>query len=249
MLKQYQIKLDIQEKDNYGIYNWGSILQGFLLENAKVEYVEKLHEMKYNPYSQYIYRNETGEYIWVISTIGEEACQLLVEDNILKSNEIKLKQKNLTLPIISKELVKETTQKALFKKWFLSDDTNTGKLYYKILSPISYKSNGYYQIVPNTHSILGNLINKWNEYEETNIIDEDVYQEYANKVYISKYKLKSTKFYLEQTTIPSYIGELEISINANSTMKNILNMLFEFGEYSGLGIKTSMGMGGIRIER
>jgi CRISPR-associated endoribonuclease Cas6 len=117
------------------------------------------------------------------------------------------------------------------------------------LTPVSYKSDGFYQIIPSVDKIIANLINKWNEFEESNKLEEDVLQEYLSRSFISKYKLKSTRFYIEQTKIPSYIGELEISTTANTTMKNILSMLFEFAEYSGIGIKTSIGMGGIKVEK
>ena len=58
LLVIYELKLKINELNNYKIYNWGSLMQGILLENINRDYVGKLHTAKYNPYSQYIYMNK-----------------------------------------------------------------------------------------------------------------------------------------------------------------------------------------------
>ena len=36
-------------------------------------------------------------------------------------------------------------------------------------------------------------------------------------------------------------------MHGTSTMVNFANMLFRFGTYSGIGIKTSLGMGSFKI--
>lgn len=244
MLVAYEFKLDIAEEKNYKIYNWGSIMQGVLLEEIDSEYVEKLHNMKYNPYSQYIYLNENGEYIWRVNTIGEEAYDKILNENILNKDVIFIKNKDLEIKILEKRLISKTDMKELFKKWFIKDDS-VNRIRYKILTPVSYKDDNKYLIIPDIRLILSNIINKWNAFS-TNDIDKSIFEEYLLKTFISNYNIRTTNFYLENVRIKSYIGEIEITIKANQMMTNILNLLFEFAEYSGLGIKTSMGMGGIK---
>lgn len=243
MLVSYELKLKINDLKNYKIYNWGSVLQGVLLEDIESQYVEKLHNMKYNPYSQYIYLNEDNEYVWRINTIGEEAYNNILKNNILNKQFIVVKQKDIQIDIIEKKLISFTNINELFKKWFICNDASN-TIRYKILTPVSYKINNKYVIVPDIDMILSNIINKWNSFS-TNHIDKDIYEEYILKTFISNYNIRTTTFYIEQVKIKSYIGEIEIKINANQMMTNILNLLFEFAQYSGLGIKTSMGMGGI----
>lgn len=243
MLVSYELKLKINESNNYKIYNWGSLMQGVLLEDLKSDYVEKLHNMKYNPYSQYIYMNKENEYIWRINTIGEEAYNNILKDNILNKENLYIKQKDIEISILEKKLVKSTNINELFRKWFIYDKSNN-KIRYRIITPVSYKSDNRYIIIPDIAIILSNIINKWNAFS-TNKIDKEIYEEYLKKTYISNYNVRTTTFSIEKVKIKSYIGEIEITINANQMMSNILNLLFEFAELSGLGIKTSMGMGGI----
>lgn len=245
MIVSYELKLDIKEEKNYKIYNWGSIMQGALLEEMDYEYVERLHNMKYNPYSQYIYLNKDGSYIWRINTIGEEAFKKILEENILTKDKIFIKNKDLEIKILEKNLISNTNLDEILKKWFVAEE-GSNKIKYKILTPVSYKDDNKYIIIPDIKLILSNLINKWNAFSSNNI-DKNIYEEYLIRTFISNYNIKSTTFSLEKIKIKGYIGEIEITIKANQMMINILNMLFEFAEYSGLGIKTSIGMGGIKI--
>ena len=52
MLSKLKIKLDVNSKD-IG-FNSGSLFQGFLMENIDGDYAKDLHNLKINPYSQYI---------------------------------------------------------------------------------------------------------------------------------------------------------------------------------------------------
>lgn len=54
---------------------------------------------------------------------------------------------------------------------------------------------------------------------------------------------------MEGIKIPSFIGEIGIRINGTDTMARYVKLLARFGEYSGVGIKTAMGMGAFRIKQ
>lgn len=43
-------------------------------------------------------------------------------------------------------------------------------------------------------------------------------------------------------------GRLTFKVQGAQTLKAYVKMLLTFGEYSGLGMKTSLGMGGIKLE-
>lgn len=65
---------------------------------------------------------------------------------------------------------------------------------------------------------------------------------------ITSYKLQSTYFSVESVKIPSFTGRITIKINKSAHLGNILKLLLSYGEYSGIGIKTALGMGTVKIE-
>ena len=53
---------------------------------------------------------------------------------------------------------------------------------------------------------------------------------------------------MENFRIPAFVGNIRIKIKGTIASKNLINLLLDFGTYSGVGLKTSLGMGGIDIE-
>ena len=50
---------------------------------------------------------------------------------------------------------------------------------------------------------------------------------------------------MENIKINSFIGTIDIRFNGPQTLVNISNLLFEYAKYTGIGAKTSLGMGGV----
>lgn len=92
------------------------------------------------------------------------------------------------------------------------------------------------------------LMNKYDSATAENTMhDEDTLEQICEHAQVIRYDLKSVSFSLEGVKIPSFIGKITIKLHGTDTMANFVNMLFEFGEYSGVGIKTSLGMGYMKI--
>lgn len=61
--------------------------------------------------------------------------------------------------------------------------------------------------------------------------------------------LNSHGYRLKGHFIPGLCGELTIENRAEGFHRQLLNALLLFSEFSGIGIKTSLGMGGIMLDR
>ena len=79
------------------------------------------------------------------------------------------------------------------------------------------------------------------------MFDEETLNQLVEYSYISFHRLRSVSFPLQGKTIPGFVGQLTIRFKGPETLARYARMLFEFGEYSGVGIKTGMGMGAIKI--
>ena len=65
---------------------------------------------------------------------------------------------------------------------------------------------------------------------------------------IVSYKLHSQYFphVTKDHKIPAFVGSVVLKCHGPQPMIGLVRMLLKFGEYAGIGIKTSMGMGGVR---
>lgn len=102
--------------------------------------------------------------------------------------------------------------------------------------------------MPDLRYIYQSLMNKYSAASDTmDMYDEETLEQLVNSSRIIRYKLRSAVFPLEGVKIPSFMGEMCIKVTGASTMAKYARLLARFGEYSGVGIKTAMGMGGLRI--
>ena len=120
----------------------------------------------------------------------------------------------------------------------------------KLISPTSFKSEGVTHIFPNISTLISGVITKINQHSETTELeDKKIVDELLEKVYIKDYNLRTKIFHLESIKIKGFIGTMDLAIKGEDrSLINILNFLILMSEYTGLGIKTSLGMGGVKVE-
>ena len=79
-------------------------------------------------------------------------------------------------------------------------------------------------------------------------IEEDTLDYLSEHSTITNYRLETIYFRVHGQRIPAFRGRLTFKVQGAQTLKAYVKMLLTFGEYSGLGMKTSLGMGGIKLE-
>ena len=79
-------------------------------------------------------------------------------------------------------------------------------------------------------------------------IEEETLDYLTSHSRITSYRMETRYFKVHGKNIPAFKGRLTFKITGPSTLKAYANMLLKFGEYAGLGMKTSLGMGGIELE-
>lgn len=225
-------------------YRNSSNLQGVIMENINSDYANILHEQRYNPYSQYVTTKE-DKVLWTINTVNNEAYEQIIE-KLLKDSfkEFSIKNQEEPVKIIEKKLTKKD------KSSFLEEFYNIkGEKHYNIefITPTSFKSEGRYKIFPDLCLMYKSLMRKYSaSTDEMDMYDEDTLEQLAACSEITKYRLQSTVFPMEGIVIPSYKGNITVTLHGNDTISRYARLLFNFGEYSGVGIKSSIGMGAIK---
>lgn len=250
MLTSLEIHLQ-KEDDNLDIsQHFGSLMHGVLMEKIDPRYADILHQNNLKPYSQYLYYDYAKKlYVWRINTLTEEAGEKIIHP-LLKDSEdfLFIRQKKANLRIIGKEIVSVISYREMAEKYFLTDRIPR-KTVIKFLTPATFKKDGQFVIFPDIVNIYKSLYNKWNSfYSYISLEDEQVLEHLINHTVMIGYKLRSTKFDMEKVRIKSFKGEICLLLQGPPSLSSIARILFAFGEFSGIGAKCSIGMGGINIE-
>ena len=240
MLAQINMELESKELN----INMASLFHGYLMENIDSAYAEYFHYNTTNPFTSCIFKDtKENKYFWRVTTFSQKAYDMLMSyfsKGILEK--IYLKNKDLEINVKSFSIQKKT-----YEDLFLEA---TERKRIRLISPTSFKSDGITHIFPNISTLISGVIAKINQHSETaELEDKKIVDELLEKVYIKDYNLRTKIFHLESIKIKGFIGTMDLAIKGEDrTLANILNFLIFMSEYTGLGIKTSLGMGGVKVE-
>lgn len=238
-------KLRIELDSSQISYQQSSNLQGVLMEQIDTDYAQELHQYSLNPYSQYVVK-EKDKIVWYICTVNEEAY----ENIILPLEELKqitIRRKEITTNVVGRSI--EILEESELMKQFYEESCDR-YLNLQFCTPTAFKRDGKYVNYPDLRLVYGSLMRKYSAAsEELDMYDEETLEELVRNSEIIRYRLQTMPFPLEKVQINGFVGNVCIKIKGTETMANYIRLLCRFGEYSGVGIKTSMGMGAMQLHR
>ena len=243
MITQFQ--LDLQEDSGRPLPSfWAYRLYAWLLTQIDSETADVLHQQGEKPVAQYLYWDrEAGANRWVVNLLNEEIARLFSAP-LQETKEIPLHTG--TLCVARCEVSTWTAQK--MAETAISDDL-TRRTTMRFLTPTAFKSEGRYAIFPQERWLLQALVAKWNfSFPEMPLDDEDAIAALERGLAITDYALRTTRYPLKNVKIPGFLGTVTIESRLPAPLEEIWQLLLRFAPCTGVGIKTTLGMGAIRRE-
>lgn len=227
----------------------GSVLHGVLMELVGTDYAGQLHEAGLRPYSQYVYFDKgRKQYIWRLSAVTADAVNRIVRPVLEMPEKIFLKQKNGHLYIKDRTVLEETSYEDLVHR-FWSNDVFYTQAKLQCMSTTSFKVDKQYTIFPEAFRIYRYLLRRWNQFSIFGILDIDsLLGDLEAGVFIQDYNLRMGIYGLEGVKIRGFRGQVIIQFKRNVELQRVLALLSYYSQFTGLGIKTALGMGGIKCE-
>lgn len=242
MIQQHRIALDVGTTQvsatlAYPLYAW-------LLSCVPSEAGNLLHEDGAKPISQYICR-EGETFWWVVNLLTNDAVEVFSPVLTSKeSAELHLGK----LPFTQHSVETIDSPKEMIERAQSLSEINRFPL--TLLTPTAFKQQGRYVIFPQESLILQSLIRRWGIcFPEYPLDDPDAFQALLQGIHITDYSLHTLRHPMKQAKIPSFQGRLILEARLPAPMMNIFKTLYVIAPYAGLGIKNSLGMGGVKISK
>lgn len=219
-------------------------LYGWLLEQLPEALGEQLHEQGEKPLSQYIrYDKAENKTLWVVSVFQGKLHELLAP--VLESIScIALHKTTLYATLLCKRCFASAQELVLYAK----ERQLPSRLTIHFHTTSSFKQDGNYVIFPQVRLLLRSLLAKWNTwFPEYSLDDEDAVAALERGIRITDYQLRSGRYTLKSAKIPGFSGRLTISSSLSVPMQEVWNLLLVFSTLCGIGIKTTLGMGGVTL--
>lgn len=214
---------------------WAYRLYAWLLTQLPEKIAEQLHDQEAQSVSQHLDQN-----IWTVNLLGEEAFDCF--DRVLgEVTEINLHADQILITECRKHTVKSPEEFLQSGRGILSK-----KAEILFVSPTSFKQAGRYAVFPQEALLLQSLLTRWNQYSSFYLLqDEELVEELKRGIHIVDYSLRTGRFRLKDSAIPGFYGKVIIEARLPLVLQEIWNALLCFAPYSGIGIKTTLGMGGV----
>lgn len=221
----------------------GYRLYGMIMRLATPEFAETVHQQSMTPISQYVCATD-GNAIWTVNLLGRYAENELC-DAVSELTECVLDDGNIISIRLKAEKHIDSFNEIMNCSCNKDNFTNL-----KFETPTAFKSQGRYVYIPNERLIIQNLVKKWNAcIEDCYIEDEDNegINSIISSVSIERFNIYDSMFRLKGSPIQGFCGDMVLRNRNKGFHKELCDALLYISQYTGIGIKTTLGMGGTRI--
>ncbi|MBD5098389.1 MAG: CRISPR system precrRNA processing endoribonuclease RAMP protein Cas6 [Clostridiales bacterium] len=242
MLTRYEFRM-IPDRPCRTRPEWGYHLYAAMLERLPREFGQRAHEDGPSPVSQFVCLRD-GALYWSVTLLGEEAEALA--GPVLEASGPFFLQKDrvaLTPSLEVRESIADADE--LFRRGGLG-----GRIHrLDVCTAAAFKSRGQYLSLPTPRLILQSLMKKWNGcFPDCPIVDEDGQgmEAMAEGLTLREFCLRDAAYSLKGRPIPGFRGTLTLENRLSGFHRELADALLVFSGFSGVGIKTTLGMGGVR---
>ena len=243
MLKQYRLRL-IPEGPCHTRPEWAYHLYGALLSRLPRAFAEAAHQDAATPLSQYLQLEPDGALLWTVNLLGGDS-EAALSAPVEALERLELNKEGATLRVAARAHSEIPDADALLALAEGHSEIHA----MRVLTSAAFKSRGQYVNLPTPRLLLQSLVRQWNGcVKEVPIEDEDEegMETMAAGLRFRQFSLRDRMYYLKGRSIPGFIGSLTVENRLKGFHRTLANALLLFSDYSGIGIKTTLGMGGVR---
>ena len=221
---------------------WGYRLYASLLEQVSADFGQEAHDGNVTPVSQYLKASPDGSVQWTVNLLGRSA-ETVLRDSLESLRELPLTKDGVMFRVEERQVScvpDAETRLALAER-------HSGVHQLHFVTPTAFKSRGQYQNLPTARLIIQSLLKKWNGcVTECPIEDEDGQglETLADGLRCQSFSLRNQTYFLKGNPIPGFVGSLTLENCLTGFHRILADALLLFADYSGVGIKTTLGMGG-----
>lgn len=240
------IELHLQSELPFN-YHMGSLFHGFLMERVSSDYGVFLHENQLKPFSQYFrMHRDPKQATWHVSAFDELAYEQLLQP-LLSLEQITLKYNGLTADVASVKKFKPITYEALMDQCLVTQKPKrVVKINFETLT--AFRSDKKYILFPQMHMLFHNLASRWDAYSgPLKVYDREIIYELAESTEVIEYQLRTNRLQIGKGFVKGFIGEAVLKLDGPDSIVRLGNLLLHYANFAGIGIKTTLGMGGVHI--
>ncbi|MCB8762214.1 CRISPR system precrRNA processing endoribonuclease RAMP protein Cas6 [Planktothrix agardhii] len=115
----------------------------------------------------------------------------------------------------------------------------------QFITPTAFAQGHNHLPLPLPSLMFRSWLERWNEFAAVYLGGDELIAYLEGAVVIKSHQIKTRSFQLPRGYINGFVGNvnLQISYRIDALLVNVANLLIQYSQYSGTGIKTRLGMG------
>ncbi|RHQ22590.1 CRISPR system precrRNA processing endoribonuclease RAMP protein Cas6 [Faecalibacterium sp. AF28-13AC] len=243
MIEQLQFSLRTAETPRLPSA-WAYRIYGWLMSQLPADTAARLHEQGEHPLSQSLCFDAAAQTsVWTLNLL-DEALAAQVRPLLAGCTTLKLHGAPLQMELLGSRSVENGLQLLLAAR---EDSASRTRLWFR--TPCAFKQAGRYAIYPQEFLLLQSLVLHWNTaFPDCQLSDPDALDAILCGLRIRDYSLHTVSYPIKNTCIPGFVGSAVVEARLALPLLELWNALLSFAPYGGIGIKTTLGMGGVSVE-
>ena len=222
---------------------WAYRLYAWLLTRMPREEGDWLHQTGEHPISQFLsYDKDTQQMVWTVNLLCTE-LETRLSPPLLETNTIDLH--GCPISVERQTIRKVPGPEALI---FQGRAQRRIRVEIRCITPTALRQAVRYAIFPQERLLLQSLLGRWNYLcPDYPLTDEDAISALLEGLHIVDYALRTTRYRMKDTAIPGFCGKIQVEAKLPLPLLELWGALVCLAPYGGIGIKTTLGMGGTQI--
>lgn len=244
-IKRYEIEILADDTENKFSRSpaRGALMHGLLMEQAGGDH---LHEgtNSIRPYTQSIKPTQGNRWLWTVNLLDSERAKSISDWLEALPRQLFVKHYNLELLPVKCILSEDSKYSDLIEQSFLEEPEKFITVNFS--SPTAFKraGNGNYWLWPEPRLLAQSSLNRWNAFSDGGTFeDRELLEDIAQQVHVQSYDLRSVNVSMDGIAFCGSVGRVSMNIHRNKAVRQMFGLLCAYARYSGVGIKTAMGLG------
>ncbi len=138
-----------------------------------------------------------------------------------------------------------TSYEALYQEQVANEPDPVPTIDLCFVTPTAFAQNQLYLPLPVPTLMFRSWLERWNHFAPVYLGGDELIDYLGNAIALTRHRLKTRSFQVHNTRITGFTGEatLKVLSRADPLLANVANLLVEYAQFSGTGIKTRLGMG------
>jgi len=138
-----------------------------------------------------------------------------------------------------------TTYEQLYTSLVANEPEPIRRFNLQFITPTAFAQERLHLSLPVPNLMFRSWLQRWNHFAPVYLGSDDLIAYLGSAVAIQHHQIKTRSFNLPRVYINGFVGnvKLQISYRTDALLANVANLLIQYSQYAGTGIKTRLGMG------